>query len=294
MLESIQKASMWKRISAYLCDFIALAIVSVGFAFLLSSILGYTDHNDRLENYYAEYGKEYGVDFEIGNSSGVPYTEEEQRLFDSLTEQYKATGEYDFHNFEITWEKYGALSKEDKIKYDFQYSVAYEALTSDEDVLYTFNMVINLTLLIATIGILLGYIITEFIVPIIFKNGQTLGKKVFGIAVMREDSVKMSNVALFIRTILGKYTIETMIPAYIIVLIFFNAVGIVGTVILGLILLLQIIMLSTTKNRCAIHDILAGTVTVDMQSQRIFETKDDLIAYKNKIHEDFVSKAEYK
>ena len=40
MIYDLQKASMWKRISAFLCDLIVFCIVAVGVAFLLSTILG--------------------------------------------------------------------------------------------------------------------------------------------------------------------------------------------------------------------------------------------------------------
>ena len=40
MIYDLQKASMWKRVSAWLFDTILLSIVAVGFAFLLSTILG--------------------------------------------------------------------------------------------------------------------------------------------------------------------------------------------------------------------------------------------------------------
>ena len=37
---------MWKRISAYIFDFIMLGIVAVGAALLLSGILGYDRYNE--------------------------------------------------------------------------------------------------------------------------------------------------------------------------------------------------------------------------------------------------------
>ena len=295
MLNDIQRTSMWKRISAFLCDIIVLSIVVMGFSFLLSSILGYDSHNERLEKYYTSYESQYGINFEIGNAGAVPYTDEEEALFKSLEKQYEGNKEaFEYKKFDISWEKYEALSTEERILYDFQYSVAYKALTTNEDVLYTYNLVINMTLLITTASILIAYVITEFILPIIFRNGQTVGKKIFGIALIRTDGVRINNMMLFVRTVLGKFTIETMIPVYIIIMLMFNSIGVVGTIVLGLILLLQIILLATTKNRTPIHDILAGTVAVDASSQMIFDTEEDLIKYKNRLHEEAVAKAEYK
>jgi uncharacterized RDD family membrane protein YckC len=134
----------------------------------------------------------------------------------------------------------------------------------------------------------LGYVLLEFVIPLIFKNGQTVGKKIFGIAVMREDGVRISPMLLFVRTILGKYTVETMLPVFIIVMIFLGAMGIVGVVVLAAILITQIVLLIVTKARTPLHDVLSHTVTVDYASQLIFDSVEDMIAYKKKIHAEQV------
>jgi uncharacterized RDD family membrane protein YckC len=155
-------------------------------------------------------------------------------------------------------------------------------------------MVVNLTLVITSIGILLGYLLLEFAVPLMFKNGQTIGKKIFGIALMRNDGVKINTVMLFVRTVLGKYTIETMIPVLIIIMTFFGSAGIVGLAVLLLIGVLELVMLCITKTRSCIHDLLAYTVAVDMQSQMIFESPEALLEYKKKLHADVVADSDYK
>lgn len=253
MIFDLQKASMWKRISAFLFDFILLTVVTVGVAFLLSNVLGYDRYNLALDNAYAKYEAEYGVVFDVSQEEYMQMSAEQQTVWNE----------------------------------------AYQALIKDEEAMYGYNMVINLTLVISSLAILLGYLVLEFFVPIKFGNGQTLGKKIFGVAVMRTDGVKISSPLLFIRTILGKFTIETMIPVLICVMIFFNMIGIVGMLILGLILLLQIILLIVTHTNSCIHDLLAKTVAVDMQSQLIFETEEELIAYKNKVHAEKVARQTY-
>ena len=55
MIFDLQKASMWKRISAALCDLIALLIVVVGFSLLLSAVFGYDGHAARLEEISEKY-----------------------------------------------------------------------------------------------------------------------------------------------------------------------------------------------------------------------------------------------
>jgi len=253
MIFDLQKASMWKRASAYLFDFILLIIAVAGFAFFLSATLNFDKYNNALDAAYAKYEAEYGVVFDISQEDFMALSAEQQ----------------------TTWNE------------------AYGALIKDEAAMYNYNMVINLTMITGSLAILLAYLVLEFFVPIKMGNGQTLGKKIFGVAVMRTDGVKISAPLLFIRTILGKFTIETMIPVLICVMIFFNSIGIVGILILGLILLVQIILLITTHTNSCIHDVLAKTVAVDMASQLIFETEEELIAYKNKVHAEKVARQTY-
>ncbi len=240
----LQKASMWKRISAYLFDVILLGIITVGVAFLLSAILGYDSYSDRLETSYEKYEALFDVDF------------------DTTTEDYAAFGEVEKQN----------------------YDAALQALSSDEEVAYLYSMLLNLSMLIITFSLLFGYLLLEFLIPLLLKNGQTLGKKIFGIGVMRADSVKITPILLLIRTVLGKYTVETMIPVFIILMIFFGVIGIGGTAVISAFLILQIVLLIATKARTPLHDLLAKTVTVDLSSQMIFENEEALIEYKKKRH----------
>lgn len=249
----LQKASMWKRISAWLFDSILLGIVAVLCAWLLSMALGFDGHMTRLEEKYAHYSEAYGVEFDM-----------------TLTE-------------------YENMSQEEINKLD----TAYAALSGDQDAVYAYNMVVQQTLLITTMGILFAFLLLEFFIPLWLKNGQTLGKKVFGIALMRTEGIRVNGVCLFIRTILGKYTIETMVPVLLILMIFLGSLGLAGTIVIGLILLLQLGLVMFTSNRALIHDCLATTVVIDLASQMIFDTKEDLIAYKQKVHAEKAAKQAY-
>ena len=143
-------------------------------------------------------------------------------------------------------------------------------------------MMVNLMLVITSSGILLATVLWELIIPLWLGNGQTLGKKIFGLCLIRNDGVKLNNMQLFTRTILGKFTIETMIPVYILLMIFWGTAGIGGTMILFALLIGQLVCVAVSRTNSAIHDLLAGTVVVDMASQMIFRTTEDLIAYQKK------------
>ena len=98
---------------------------------------------------------------------------------------------------------------------------------------------------------------------------------------------------LFARTILGKFAIETMVPVYILIMMFFGAIGVVGPAILILIAVLQIAVLIFTNTNSAIHDLLSKTVTVDMMSQKIFENEDELLKWKEQMHAEKAAKQTY-
>lgn len=244
MVVDLQKPSIWKRISAWMFDMLILVVVVVGIGFVLSAVTGYNEFNETLQAAYDKYEAEYAIEFEI---TGEEYM--------SMTEAERAT-----------------------------YDTAYDALIKDEPAMYAYNMVLNLTMVIISGSILVAYLLLELVVPLRLGNGQTIGKKIFGIGVMRVDAVQLTTIQLFIRTILGKFTIETMIPVYIVIMIFFNIIGVEGTIILGALVLVQFIILCVNKNRSVIHDLLAGTVVIDVTSQKIFKDQEALLEYIKKEH----------
>lgn len=253
MIYDLQKAGMWKRISAFLFDNILLLVAIVGIAALLSTMLGYDKHSDTLNAAYEKYETQYGI------------------------------------TFDTTQEDYEAMTEAEKANYD----AAYEALTADAEAMYAYSMMVNLMLVILSGAILLSMFIFEFAVPMLFGNGQTLGKKIFGIAIMRTDGVKVSGPLMFIRTILGKFTIETMIPVIILFMMFLGTIGIIGPFIFIVLLVLQCIMLVMSKSGRLIHDYLAKTVAVDMSSQMIFDTVEDMVEYKKSVAAEKAATQDY-
>jgi uncharacterized RDD family membrane protein YckC len=253
MMLDLQKASVLKRVSAFLLDMILLLILITGFAFVLSLVTGYDGYNERLEAVEQAYEDKYGVSFDISEEEYNKMPEEQRKYFDEV----------------------------------------YTEFSKDEEALYLYNMQFNLILMISTISILLSYVVLELILPLVFKNGQTVGKKIFGIALMHTNSVRLTTMALFVRTILGKFTLETMIPVYIFIMAVFGTLGLTGTIMLLLILVLQIGVILITKTNSCIHDLLANTVAVDLSSQMIFDSVDAMNEYKKKIHAEQVKNADY-
>lgn len=253
MIYDLQKANMWKRISAYLFDLILLFIAVVGFAFVLTLIVDFDGYTAQYTARQEIIEQEYSVDLDMGSDD-----------YDKLSETEKAA-----------------------------FDEAVKALSADDEAVYAFSMIFNLTLIVTVFSILISYFILEFVVPMCFGNGQTLGKKIFGLGVMRIDGVKISGPILFIRTILGKCTLETLVPVLIIIMIVFGLVGFMGPIIILLIFGANIVMLCITQYRYAVHDLLANTVVIDVASQLIFNTPEELLEYKQKIHAEMAEKAEY-
>lgn len=256
---------MWKRISAFLCDMIAFCIIAVGIALLLSTIFGIDAQQNKMVAICDQYEKEYNLsDF---------MTKEELDGALSIT---------------LTAERYNTLSEEQQATFN----QASEALFKNEDYLYAYGMVNQLILLTLTFSILISYLILEFAIPLLFKNGQTLGKKIFGVAVMRIDGVKISPMILLIRALLGKYAVETMIPVFVLLSLMLGTAGIVTVILLILLVITQVALLIFTQARTPLHDMLAGTVTVDFASQMIFDSPEELLEYKKKLHAEALAEKE--
>lgn len=238
----LQKASILKRVSAWLLDFICVAIIAVGIIWAISAIAGFNAKSERYEEIINSYSEQYGIDLKKG-----------------LDEN----------------------SSEEQIA---KFNAAYEAFAKDEEAVALYTKIINITFLMVSIGLFVGVFIIEFVVPLFLKNGQTVGKKIFSVGVMQVSGVRINTFVLFVRAVLGKYTIETMVPAMIIAMIFMGVGDLVTIVVLAALLIFQIVLVIVTKNNSLIHDALSSTVAVDMATQMIFDSKDELIKYKEESH----------
>lgn len=252
-MHDLQKADLWKRISAWLFDGVLMLTLAVGVGMLLSGWLGFEGHSDTLEAEYARYEELYAVSFDVSEAEYMAMTEEARQNYDA----------------------------------------AYQALIEDENAMYHYNMVINLMLLIVSGGLLAAILIWEFLLPLFFGNGQTLGKKLFGLGLVRKDGVQLNTLQLFTRTLLGKYTIDTMIPAAVLLMLLWGSLNLTGTLVLLGLLIGQILCVALSKTNAAIHDWLAGTVVVDINSQHIFRSTEDLIAYQKKVAAERAARQTY-
>ena len=70
-----------------------------------------------------------------------------------------------------------------------------------------------------------------------------------------------------------------------------NSIGVISIVVLLALAIAQVVCLIVTRTNSLLHDVLAGTVAVDMESQRIFENREELIEYTKKLHAKQVGEA---
>lgn len=241
MAFSIQKADFWKRFSAWLVDTMLVFLLSIAISLPTLEILQFNRFTQELasiqEVYKAEIETQYSIELDISN------------------------------------EEYEALSPNDKAEYNEASNAFNEILSSDAKFMELRADRLSIILTTACLALFISILLAHFVLPLILKNGQTLGKKTFGLAVIRTNGVKISSAQLFIRSIIGLFGMETV------ALIFLISIVPVGTIAAVLLLALQIGVMIKTPHNASIHDLLADTAVVEFISQLIFESDEDRVAY---------------
>ena len=256
MGNDIQKATMLRRVPAWLLDMILLVVIASGFLFLWSNVFEVTPYSDRLSEIIQEYETQYGGKLSMSSEEYDKLTEEEKEAANALSAQIS------------------------------------EALNQDDEAAKMLELAANNIFAMLSLSIACAYFLLEFLIPLFLKNGQTLGKKVFGIGLMRKDGIKVTPFMIFARAMLGKFTVETMIPVFSFVLLMLGSAG--PILLLGVaILVMQIIVPLATKNKTAIHDLMACTIAVDLASQMIFDTPEEQLEYYKQLHEENAAQADY-
>lgn len=253
-MTDLQRASLGKRIMAAIFDGILLATLAVGIAALLSLCFKYDVKFDRYSAIMDRYEQQYELDI--------------QEPTDELTDAQKA---------ELN-------AKKDALQ---------SALLKDDEFMKLYSQLTNLRMLMLSFGILGAVLMMELLIPLLFGNGQTLGKKIFGIGIMHLEGVRITGKQVFIRSVLGKYSVELMLPIYILTMTLTGDLGLVGWGLLAVLVVTQIVCVIITRTNAPIHDILASTVAVDFASQHIFEDIEERDNYIKQKHAEYAAHADY-
>ncbi len=121
------------------------------------------------------------------------------------------------------------------------------------------NRQLMVSTLVLFIPILIGFsLIFDLIIPLLFVEGQSLGKLIFKIGILTKDGYRLKKYQLFTRRI-SYFVIELVL----------------GTVTFGGVILISYTMMLFNKHRRVIHDYVAGTMVVDMHDLIYFNNKDE-------------------
>lgn len=241
MSVGLQKASFWKRISAYMFDSVILGVLILGLFIASVSVLKVDGQLAKLNAYRQQYATQLNIDLDI------------------------------------TQEEFQSMTEEERKAYDEAYSRLNEAMSNDKEVRKVNVDIITRVLISVTVSVLIADLAYYFVVPLFFKHGRTLGKKMFGLAVIRSNSVKATTPVLFIRSMIGLYGIETMFPIMLLIMRLLGLLGSLAFIVIGLLGILQIVVMVMSQTNSCIHDLLTDTVVVEFSSQKIYETEEDLI-----------------
>ena len=279
----LKKIGIVKRASAWLLDAILLAVLATGIIWVISLICRFeaqsallTQYNQQLNDFQEAHGKA------VAEHYGYTYSVDE----DGVLTVTKGGREASFDD--VIRELVNSEGKDEAVKAAYD---AYLNLPINEFVAQ-YRLVSNLLFMMVTLGLLIAYMVLEFLVPLLMKNGQTVGKKIFGIGLVRPDCVKMPAFALFARTLIGKFAIETMFPILLVFMFIFGGLGLLAVILIAALFILQIVLLFATKNKTVIHDLLASTVAVDIKLQMIYETVEAREEELRRIHKEEAERPE--
>ncbi len=253
MVAELQRASIWKRIAAWMFDTILFGVIAIGIAFLLSAVLGYDEYSKAVSEAYEKYENQYSVSFDIDEDTYNSYSEEERARYNS----------------------------------------AREALLLDDDAIYAYNMTVNLSLMIVSISVLISVMLWEFVIPLILGEGRTLGKKIFGLCLVRANGVRINHLQMLVRALLGKYTVEIMIPLYAVLMLVLGSLNLLVLLLVAILFIAQVICVIITETNSPIHDLLAGTVVVDGVGQMIFNSEEEMLEFKKQQHAEQIARKPY-
>lgn len=300
----LKKIGILKRVSAWLLDTILLAVLATGFMYLISLMCHYQREEDLSKQNFAQWdafrsgyipsvAANYGFTYEVDDEGNYSVDKDGQPMevsdiIAALIEDVSVSHGFTFTRDGDTY----TLKKADGTVAAFGDIVAtfpqeelspmeaafkaYADLPSAEKLNAQYRYVNSMLFMMISVGLALSFLILEFIVPVCLKNGQTIGKKVFSICLVRPPCVKVKMVALFARTVIGKFAIETMFPILLIFMLMFGVLGSLAIILLAALLIFNIILFFATKNHTPIHDILAVTAAADMKEQMIFASEEEL------------------
>ena len=106
------------------------------------------------------------------------------------------------------------------------------------------------------IPVLIGIsLIFDLLIPLFSKEGQTIGKHIFGLAVLDKDGYKCKKIKFILRYI-----------------IYIGVEIILGFITMGGVIMISYTMFMFVKNRRCLHDLLVGTIVINKKESFFFDS----------------------
>ena len=122
------------------------------------------------------------------------------------------------------------------------------------------------------VSIFIAGALVYILVPLIMKNGQTIGKKVFGLGLANSDGYKFSNPRLLMR-----FVPFAVVDISLFFLILVN-LYIVMLIVL-IIFLVSFALAMSSPKRMSLHDLTAQSIVVDLKTSTLFSTVEEEESY---------------
>ena len=228
MLE-IKKAGLVKRGIAALVDLILIAALCIGVGFVVSPMTNYDEKIQEYEELIDEYTEKYGIDTEL------------------------------------TQEQFDKMTKEEQDAYNMRVEEANAALNEDEYALELYYDIIVLSLFNVTVYILVAYLVLGFVVPLLFGNGQTIGKKLFGIGSVSFSGNRINIIQLLVNSGIKGVSLWLVPAMYCFAFMDLGVSFVHLRYAIALLCLINIICFLATKNRLWLHNVISGTVCADVK-----------------------------
>ena len=213
---------MFRRFGAFILDLCLVVVLTVLIALPLRGLSGYASTSDRMNAIFERIAAEHGVDINIAN------------------------------------QQYDALSEDEKLAID----AALLDISEDVEAAELYTKTVRLLFIVIFSSLLVSVVLLELVLPLTFKNGQTIGKKLMKLEVQRRDREPLNLVTMLLRSISGKFFIDYGLPVFFFLSFVYANAGRIPLIGLLMLTLGQIVSIAVTSDRRAIHDIIAGTVVV--------------------------------
>lgn len=137
------------------------------------------------------------------------------------------------------------------------------------------NFALYGTTLPLALGLTLGILIFFFIIPMCFKNGETIGKLVMHTCLVNKLGYQYRRIQLVPRFI--------FMALSVLLIIYFVGINLITVGILSALLLASFITMILTKDHKAIHDFIAGTLVIDKRNSTWFKDINEEERYQKQV-----------